>query len=203
MDRLIDGYREFRRGRWPAERAHYAELSKGQKPDFLVIACSDSRADPATIFSARPGELFVVRNVAAIVPPCESDTSHHGTSAALAFAVLQLNVRGILVMGHAQCGGAAAALDGRLAEGIPFLSAWIDLLDPARAEALQIADPQARHRAMERAGVRLSLARLMEFPFVAERVRDGRLTLHGARFGIADGKLEVLDPGSGMFAEVE
>jgi carbonic anhydrase len=204
MDRLIEGYREFRARRWPEERAHYAELSRGQRPEFLVIACSDSRADPATIFSARPGELFVIRNVAAIVPPYEpEEATHHGTSAAIAFAVLQLPLRGILVMGHAQCGGIAAALDNRIAENIPFLSAWIDLLEPARQRTAQVLDHAVRHIEMERDAVRLSLERLMTFPFVAERVRAGALSLYGARFAIAGGQLEVLDPTSGNFVPVE
>jgi carbonic anhydrase len=205
MDRLIEGYREFRRKRWPEERANYAELAnKGQRPEFLVIACSDSRADPATIFSARPGELFVIRNVAAIVPPYEPEEStHHGTSAAIAFAVMQLPLRGILVMGHAQCGGIAAALDNRIAENIPFLSAWIDLLEPALAHSAHLENDEARHIAMERDAVRLSLERLMTFPFVSERVRAGALSLYGARFGIAEGQLEVLDSESGRFAPVE
>jgi carbonic anhydrase len=204
MQRLLDGYREFRRTRWPEERARYAELAdKGQKPEFLVIACSDSRADPATIFSARPGELFVIRNVAAIVPPYEpDDPTHHGTSAAIAFAVLQLPLRGILVMGHAQCGGIAAALDNRMAETIPFLTAWIDLLEPSRRRTAQLHDRAERHTEMERDAVRLSLERLMTFSFVAERVQAGALELHGARFGIADGQLEVLDPASDRFIPV-
>ena len=204
MDRLIQGYREFRRKRWPEERANFAELAKGQRPEFLVIACSDSRADPATIFSARPGELFVIRNIAATVPPYEpEETTHHGTSAALAFAVLKLPLRGILVMGHAQCGGVAAALDNQIAESIPFLSSWIELLEPARQRTAQILDHAARHVEMERDAVRLSLERLMTFPFVAERVGSGALSLYGARFGIADGQLEVLEPQSGNFAPVE
>jgi carbonic anhydrase len=203
MDRLIEGYREFRRKRWPEERAHFEELAKGQRPEFLVIACSDSRADPATIFSARPGELFVIRNVAAIVPPYEPEEStHHGTSAALAFAVLQLPLRGILVMGHAQCGGIAAALDNRIAENIPFLSRWLELLNPALQRAAQTHDHAARHIEMERDAVRLSLERLMTFPFVAERVRAGTLSLYGARFGIADGQLELMDK-SGAFAGIQ
>jgi carbonic anhydrase len=203
MKRLIEGYRAFKARRWPEERAHYAELSKGQSPEYLVIACSDSRVDPATIFDAAPGELFVVRNVAAIVPPYESDASHHGTSAAIAFAVLSLNVRNILVLGHAQCGGIAAALDERLVAGVPFLSSWIDLLEPAREHSAHIHDDGARHTAMERDCIRLSLERLMTFPFVAERVQAGRLALDGARFGIADGRLELLDAASGDFVAVD
>lgn len=204
MDKLIEGYREFRRRRWPEERANFAELAKGQRPEFLVIACSDSRADPATIFSARPGELFVIRNIAATVPPYEpEETTHHGTSAALAFAVLKLPLRGILVMGHAQCGGIAAALDNQIAESIPFLSAWIDLLEPARQRTTGVHDHAARHTEMERNAVRLSLERLMTFPFVAERVDAGALSLYGARFGIAEGQLEVLDQATGKFMPVE
>jgi carbonic anhydrase len=204
MDRLIEGYRAFKSGRWPEERAHYEELAqRGQNPDYLVIACSDSRADPATIFNAAPGELFVIRNVAGIVPPFESDSGHRGTSAALAFAVLQLQVRNILVMGHAQCGGIAAALDGKLAAGVPFLSAWIDLLTPALEHSSHIHDSGMRHVMMERDAIRLSLQNLMTFPFVAERVRAGRLSLRGARFGIADGKLEIFDATRDEFVSVE
>lgn len=204
MNRLIDGYRAFRAGRWPQERAHYEALAqRGQSPEYLVIACSDSRADPATIFNAAPGELFVVRNVAGIVPPFEADIGHHGTSAAIAFAVLQLKVRSILVLGHAQCGGIAAALDDDLAKSVPFLGSWIELLGPAREHSAHIRDPAARQVAMERDGIRLSLEHLMSFPFVAERVRAGALSLAGARFGIADGKLELLDPATGEFDVVE
>jgi carbonic anhydrase len=203
MDRLIEGYRAFRAGRWPAERAQYEHLAeRGQSPRYLVIACSDSRADPATIFNAAPGELFVVRNVAGIVPPFESDSGHRGTSAAIAFAVEILQVGEIVVLGHAQCGGVAAALDGRLVAGVPFLGHWIELLKPALEHSAHIGDEAARHVAMERDCVRLSLDNLMSFPFVAARVNGGRLTLGGARFGIADGQLEVLDRASGEFTAV-
>jgi carbonic anhydrase len=203
MDRLLQGYRAFKARRWPEERAHYAELAKGQSPETLVIACSDSRVDPATIFDVAPGELFVVRNVAAIVPPCESDSGHRGTSAALAFAVMQLEVKNILILGHAQCGGVAAALDRSKIEGVPFLSAWIDLLAPALDHSAQIADSHARHVAMERDCVRLSLDNLMTFPFVRERVVAGKLALHGARFGIANGQLEIWDAKAGSFVAVD
>jgi len=203
MDRLIAGYRAFRAGRWPQERARYAELAdQGQSPDYLVIACSDSRADPATIFSAAPGELFVVRNVAGIVPPFEPDSGYHGTSAALAFAVIRLRVKHILVLGHAQCGGIAAALDGEIADGVPFLGHWIALLDPALSRSASLSGTAERHTALERDAVRLSLENLKTFPFVAERLRSGALALHGARFGIADGQLETLDA-AGNFVTVE
>lgn len=198
MQELIDGYKAFRSERWPAERQRYLDLAQhGQKPQTLVITCSDSRSDPTTIFNARPGGMFVIRNVAAIVPPYETDSSHHGTSSAIAFAVLSLEVKNILVMGHAQCGGVAAALDNSIAEGVPFLRAWVDLLDPAVKRLPH--DAHDAHTLLERDGVRLSLERLMEFPFVAERVNAGRLELNGGRFGIADGKLELLDKKTGEF----
>ncbi len=198
MERLIAGYREFRERRWTAERARYAELARtGQRPRTLVIACSDSRSDPATVFDASPGELFVIRNIAAIVPPPEIDGAHHGTSAAIAFAVMVLEVGNILVMGHAQCGGVAAAIDGKTAKDVPFLRSWIELLSPAVERAG--ADG---HAAVERASVLLSMERLMSFPFIAERVEAGRLSLNGARFGIADGRLEIYDPAAKAFVTI-
>lgn len=201
MDRLIAGYRAFRERRWPGERERYAELAKaGQKPRTLVIACSDSRSDPATVFDALPGELFVVRNIAAIVPPPEIDGAHHGTSAAIAFAVMVLEVSSILIMGHAQCGGVAAAIDGGAVQTVPFLRSWIELLSPAVEQVP--ADDADRNAAVERASVLLSMKRLMSFPFVATRVEAGRLTVNGARFGIADGRLELYDPATGVFVSV-
>jgi carbonic anhydrase len=200
MRRLIEGYRAFRAGRWPVERSLYEDLARrGQNPEYLVISCSDSRADPATIFNAAPGELFVVRNVAGIVPPFEPDTGYHGTSAAIAFAVMQLMVRRILVLGHAQCGGVAAAIDKTLVKDVPFIANWIALLEPALEHSSHIHDVGSRHVAMERDCVRLSLDNLKTFPFVAERVASGALTLHGGRFAIATGILELLDPESGEF----
>jgi carbonic anhydrase len=198
MKRLIQGYREFRRRRWPVERANYARLAKkGQHPEYLVIACSDSRSDPATIFSASPGELFVVRNIAAIVPPYEDVTGFYGTRAAIAYAVLALKVRNILVLGHAQCGGVAAAVDPNSAQGIPFVGEWVALLKPAVE-----AHGHSHHgnADVERAAVKLSVERLMGYPFIAERVKAGALEVDGARFGIADGVLELLDRKSGSFA---
>lgn len=203
MDRLIAGYRTFREGRWRAEHERYTELAThGQTPETLVIACSDSRSDPAAVFDASPGELFVIRNIAAIVPPLEIDRAHHGTSAAIAFAVLVLKVRNILVMGHAQCSGVAAALDGNIGSDVPFLRSWIDLLKPAVERTAHSPDETARHVALERETVRLSMERLMDYPFVAERVRTGALEINGARFGIADGKLEIFDRAVAAFRAI-
>jgi carbonic anhydrase len=191
MKELIAGYRRFMAERWPAERGLFGALAHGQKPHALVIGCCDSRVDPATIFSARPGELFVIRNVASIVPPFEEGLGHHGTSAAIAFGVLALKVRTILVLGHAQCGGVAAALGAdNPTQRMPFVSDWVDLLAPAVSRCAHAKD---RQTAVEQEAVKLSLERLMTFPFVAEAVRSGSLHLAGAHFGIADGVLSVLD----------
>jgi len=200
VERLIKGYREFRKKRWPAERARYEALaSKGQKPEYLIIACSDSRSDPATIFNARPGEFFLIRNVAALVPPYEETNGYFGTRAAIAYAVLSLNVRNIVVMGHAQCGGVAAALDEQVAEGLPFLSEWLKLLKPAVIRA-GADDPGHKDNAkLEREAVRLSVERLLKYPFIAERVRHGQLAVDGLRFGISDGKIERLNQETGTF----
>lgn len=202
MEELIDGFRRFRRTRWPEERALYAGLAEnGQRPLYLVIACCDSRVDPATIFNARPGELFVIRNVANIVPPYELNEGCHGTSAAISFAVLSLQVKSIVVLGHAQCGGISAALSSRDSTAIPFLDRWVDLIRPI----LDRPAPEEtdRHTFLERAAIILSLNRLMTFPFVAARVNSGALSLHGARFGIADGCLEVMEPSTNEFRAVE
>lgn len=200
MERLIRGYRAFMARRWPEEHALYAELAKGQSPEYLVISCCDSRVDPATIFGVRPGELFVLRNVANIVPPFEEGGGHHGTSAAISFAVLQLKVRYIVVLGHAECGGVRTALDRTSAAAMPFLTQWIDLLEPAVARCEHAGAD--RQTAVEREAVRLSLERLMTFPFVAERVKAGTLSLEGARFGIADGRLELLDKQTNEFRAI-
>src|ERR1700743_2234042 len=137
MKRLIEGYKQFRAQRWPRERKRYEETSsKGQKPEYLIIACSDSRSDPATIFGAHPGEFFLVRNIAALVPEHDASNGVYGTRAAIAYAVIALGVRNILVMGHAQCGGIGAAIDPQAAHGVPFVNEWVELAKPA-VEAAQ------------------------------------------------------------------
>jgi carbonic anhydrase len=192
MDKLIDGYRRFRSGRYLEQRALYGRLADGQAPRLLVIACSDSRVDPATIFDVAPGEIFIVRNVANLVPPCEQGDGLHGTSAAIEFAVEQLQVKTILVLGHARCGGVSAALGPTPPRGgHGFLAAWIGLLDEARAQLPGVSDdPQ---RALELQSILVSLERLRSFPFVATAEAAGRLELVGARFDIATGALEVYD----------
>jgi carbonic anhydrase len=200
MDQLLAGYTRFRARRWVEQRELFEHLAEGQKPRILVIACSDSRVDPAQIFDVAPGELFVVRNVAALVPPCEQGEGLHGTSAAIEFAVEGLGIKTILVMGHARCGGVAAAIErGRwgtkassAASNMRFVNAWIDLLAPV-VEALAGSDlPET-----ERAAVQLSLSNLMTFPFVADKVAAGELNLEGARFDIATGELDLYNEDRG------
>ena len=203
---LVAGYHRFRSGDWQRQRERWAELAEGQSPGTMVIACSDSRVDPAQIFDAAPGEMFVVRNIAALVPPCEIGGGRHGVSAAIEFAVTQLEVADVIVLGHGQCGGVAAALSQRFADAAPgeggFIAHWIDLLDAARERVLTDgADPAERrvHQALEQEAVKLSLANLRSFPFVPEREAAGKLRLHGAWFAILDGRLELLDEATGRF----
>lgn len=208
LDPLIAGYRRFRDTGWARERARWAELAEGQAPKVLVIACSDSRVDPATIFDVSPGEIFVVRNVANLVPPFEDDGARHGVSAAVEFAVTQLKVAEIVVLGHESCGGCKAAMtrafDGAPVGGGHFIAHWVDLLDgPRDAIAAEHGEGEEGLRAMERAAVRVSLANLRTFPFVAAAEADGSLALTGAWFGIREGRLMLLDEASGAFARCE
>lgn len=202
---LLDGYRRWRDTGWEGQRARWAALAEGQSPQVMVIACSDSRVDPSQIFDASPGELFVVRNVAALVPPFERDGSRHGVSAALEFAVTQLQVREMVVLGHGQCGGVQAALTRRFAGRSPgeggFIAHWVDMLDEARERVIAAGGDDAdRTGLLEKEAVRVSLANLRTFPFVPEREAAGTLRLRGARFAIRTGELELLDEATGSFA---
>lgn len=194
---LINGYRRFKDGRFRVEQAHYAELADGQTPHTLVIACSDSRVDPAAIFDAAPGELFVVRNVANLVPPAEEGGGLHGVSAALEFAVKVLKVKGVLVMGHGDCGGGKACASGL--DGLPntYLGPWLSTMEPAREEvAADLGEASLAEIAdtLELVSIRHSLERLKQFPFVRTAIKERGLELHGARFAIHSGKLEWLQP---------
>lgn len=197
MDALIEGYRRFRAETWPQQRARFEELAaQGQRPHTLIIACSDSRVDPQSIFSAGPGELFVLRNVANLVPPYMPDQMFHGTSAAVEFAVRVLKVDRIVVMGHALCGGISALLNGAPPEVQDFVAGWIGIAERARTVALRCDVPEQRQEVAEHEAVRISLDNLMTFPWVASAVAEGRLRLHGAHFGVATGRL-VLVPAQG------
>lgn len=205
LDRLLAGYSRFRSSGWTPNRERWAALGEGQQPEVMVIACSDSRVDPAQIFDVDPGEIFVVRNVAAMVPPFETSPGHHGVSAALEFAVQVLKVKEIVVMGHGLCGGCKAALTQELrgaerGEG-GFIADWISLLDEARKPVAAALGTEGREaeRAMELAAVKASLANLRTFPCIRRKLRDGDLRLTGAFFAISDGVLHVLDEADGEF----
>lgn len=208
LDHLVEGYRRFRQTGWNPRVERWHKLSEGQEPPVMVIACSDSRVDPSQIFDTDPGEMFVVRNVAALVPPFENAPGYHGVSAALEFAVQVLKVRKIVVLGHGMCGGCRAALTQELAGTEPgeggFINDWIGLLDPAREAVSQVHGIKGRdaERAMELAGVKVSLANLRTFPCVRRKEASGELRLRGAFFAISDGILHVLDEDSGEFQEV-
>lgn len=204
---LVDGYRRFREGAFPEQQSLYETLSVGQAPHTMVIACSDSRVDPAAIFNANPGELFVVRNVANLVPPPENDVSHHGVSAALEYAVKVLRVRGVVVLGHGQCGGVAACASGieNLPAGTQYLNKWLEVMLPARADAAAKAGDQytdALCDALELDSIRHSVERLKTFDFVETAIAERGMEIHGARFSIGSGALEWLGP-DGQFVAID
>ncbi len=206
---LVEGYRRFRAGPFAAQKQRYDRLARhGQSPKLMVIACSDSRVDPAQIFDVDPGEIFVVRNVAALVPPFEPVSGLHGVSAALEFAVQILKVRQIVVMGHGMCGGCRAALTQEMHGAEPgeggFIADWIAMLDEARAPIAAELGTTGRpaERAMEMAAVKVSLANLRSFACIRRGERDGTLKLRGAFFAISDGVLHLLDESSGAFDPV-
>jgi carbonic anhydrase len=203
--RLVDGYKDFLSERLPKEQTRFEELAKsGQSPEVMVVGCCDSRVSPEVIFNARPGELFVVRNVANLVPPFSPDGELHGTSAALEFAVQALKVKHIVVMGHGRCGGIRAFADdaqGPLSSG-DFIGKWITLLRPAAERTGGQGMNEALPVFVERlalAGIQTSLANLRTFPCVRILEEKGRLQLHGAYFDVATGVLMVLDAESGQF----
>jgi carbonic anhydrase len=196
---LTDRFRRFKYRHFLPNAEQYEELATyGQNPEVMLISCCDSRVDPETIFSATPGELFVVRNVANLVPPFETDGVFHGIPAAIEFAVLNLRVKHIIIMGHSGCGGIKAALDQ--SEAIQtearFISRWMSMLDSARLNVLaahQMSPQAEKLAALEKEGVKTSIRNLRTFPFVSETENKGRLSLHGAYFDIATGTLSVLN----------
>lgn len=201
-ERLINGYAAFRDGRLPQERQRFEEMARdGQKPEIMIIACCDSRVSPEVIFDARPGELFVVRNVANLVPPFAPDNGLHGVSAALEFAVQALKVKHIVVMGHGRCGGVHAYVkrlrnpqdDDALSPG-DFIGRWMTLIAPA-AESLPSQNGENDHDYAERLArfsIRNSIENLLTFPCINILHSKGRLQLHGAIFDVTTGQLETL-----------
>jgi carbonic anhydrase len=202
---LADRYRRFKHRIFFPNADQYEELAKfGQNPEIMLISCCDSRVDPETIFNAMPGELFVVRNVANLIPPYETAGKFHGVSAGIEFAVLNLRVKHIVIMGHSGCGGIKAALDQSAAiqTEAKFISKWMSMLDDARLAVLsshQLSTTEDKLEALEKEGVKTSLKNLRTFPFVSEREDKGKLNLHGAHFNIQKGTLSILNHSRGEY----
>lgn len=204
-DTLADRFRRFKHRHFEPNATHYEELANfGQSPDTMIISCCDSRVDPETIFSAMPGELFVVRNVANLVPPYETGGRYHGVSTAIEFAVLNLRVKNLIIMGHSSCGGVRAALDQSVAiqTEAKFISRWMSMLDEARLTVMaseKLKTHEERQAALEREGVKTSITNLRTFPFIVDLEEKGKLNLHGAYFDIKTGVLSVLNHSRGVF----
>lgn len=202
---LVEGYRRFLRDRHTPERGRYLQLAElGQTPEAMVIACCDARVDVSAIFDAGPGELFILRNVANLVPPYEPEGKFHGTSAAVEYAALVLRVPHIIVLGHSHCGGVAAyreRLKGK-ADEASFIARWLTLLDGLKLERSD-ESRFSQETAFELAGVRQSLANLRSFPAIREREEAGLLALHGLHFDIGSGAVIALDESADSFAALD
>lgn len=208
MDQMIDGFRRFRDNYFANNRPLFDTLAQqGQTPKVLLIGCSDSRVDPTIIFDAQPGEMFVLRNVANLIPPYAPDQGHHGTSAAVEFAVRGLKVEHIVVLGHARCGGVRALIDSDPSDQSDFIRGWMQIARSARDRALALTlsaghPIEAARRMCEQETVAISLGNLMTFPWIRDQVETGKLMLHGWFYDMEDGKLFRLDPVTNTFQEV-
>ena len=203
---FIAGFKKFRQEYFDADEQRFAPLKHGQQPKVLLIGCSDSRVDPAILTGCAPGELFVVRNVANLVPPCEHDQHHHGVSAALEYAVCHLEVEHIIILGHSSCGGIGALMhgiaNGRSAE---FIGPWVKIAERAREQVLKELpdkEPAKQSKACEQASILVSLENLLSFPWVKQRVESGALTLHGWYFDMGGGQLYSYSPESAGFEQL-
>jgi carbonic anhydrase len=195
MKTLLAGHQRFLDGYWETHKQLFSTLARdGQSPPAMVIACADSRVAPEVIFDCAPGEIFVVRNVSNLVPPYAPDTGNHGTSAALEFAVTALNVRTIVILGHSQCGGIRALMSGPEGGHGDFIESWMSIAHPARKRVCDAQDAPSDFDTLcgqcELESIRVSLANLMTFPWIASRVRAQKLTLAGLRFNVQTGQLD-------------
>jgi carbonic anhydrase len=192
MQRLIEGFHRFRQGYFAEQHELYERLAaEGQRPRAMVIGCSDSRVDPERLFQAAPGELFILRNIANLVPPYQPDEHYHGASAAIEFGVRALEVQDLVVLGHAHCGGVSALLRDPAPPQSDFIGNWMSIASPACLAAAS-ATPDQAHRLCEHETVRISLRNLHTFPWIEERIADGRLRIHGCWFDLASGELVQL-----------
>lgn len=203
---FIAGFKKFRQEYFDSDEQRFAPLKHGQQPKVLLIGCSDSRVDPAILTGCAPGELFVVRNVANLVPPCELDSQHHGVSAALEYAVCHLEVEHIIILGHSGCGGINALMHG-ITNGRPaeFIGPWVKIAERGRERVMtELAgkDPEMQNRACEQAAILISLENLLTFPWIDERVKTGKLLLHGWYFDISIGQLYSYSPESTAFVQL-
>jgi carbonic anhydrase len=200
---LIEGFRRFRERHFAQGDLQFQELVQfGQSPKALVVACCDSRVDPALVLDSAPGDLFVIRNVANLVPPAENQGHYHGTSAALEFGVRNLEVQHIIVLGHAQCGGIHALLERTVDKDESFIAGWMGIAEAAREQVEREhagSSTELRHRACEQQAILVSLNNLMTFSWIRERVEQGKLTLHGWYFDIERGELLGYDTSTRRF----
>jgi carbonic anhydrase len=199
---LIAGYHRFRDGYFKINRDRLDVLAAGQSPRICLVSCCDSRVDPATVFDAHPGDLFVIRNVANLVPPFEEEGMFHGTSAALEFAVTGLEVRHIVVLGHAHCGGIRALMDKKTdIESGTFIDRWMSIAEPVRQALVSTlgAESEDLYAVCERHSVAHSLSNLMSYPWIQSRVDGGSLSLHGWHYDLAGGALSIMDEKSEVF----
>jgi len=200
---LIEGFQRFRELNFSEGKAQFQDLVQfGQTPKILVVACCDSRVDPALVLDCAPGDLFVIRNVANLVPPAENQGHYHGTSAALEFGVRNLGVQHIIVLGHAQCGGIHALLEGSVDKDESFIAGWMEIADAARQQVeveYANAGNEVRHRACEQQAILVSLDNLKSFSWIRERVEHGKLALHGWYFDIERGQLLGFDASTRKF----
>jgi carbonic anhydrase len=198
MNTLLEGHSRFRKGYWRRHQKRFSVLARdGQSPPALVIACADSRVAPEVIFDCAPGEIFVVRNVSALVPPYEPDNHNHGTSAALEFAVTGLEVKTIVVLGHTQCGGIRALMRGPEGDHGDFIASWMAIAQRARARVCDAPDAGEQSfdtlcNRCETESIRVSLTNLLTFPWIASRVSSGKLTLAGMHFNVHTGKIDLI-----------
>lgn len=202
---LYRGIKKFHQNYFVQDTGLYANLRTGQSPKVLVISCCDSRVDPALLTQSQPGDIFVVRNVANLVPRYEADGGHHGVSAAIEFAIKNLGVEMVVILGHSQCGGIRALMAPPQSQGTIFIDKWMSIAEKAKIKVISEnpnVDQRELERLCEKESILVSMKNLEAFPFVKEKIDNGSLKVHGWWFDIESGALEVYSPQRGQFAEL-